>query len=186
MDFFNKLGNKISNGANIVVNKTKDFTDTTKLNMHISEYKDDIESTYILLGKQVYEASKKGSQPVIQQYIEKIDELYKKIQEEQAQIDIIKGYNTCPKCGAVVEKGAKFCNNCGFLMENMTQTSALEGTVVNQPVCKKCGNVLAVGAKFCPKCGTPVASQQNVAQIETGKSNSQTMDFFGTDNRYNK
>lgn len=48
------------------------------------------------------------------------------------------GTNKCPKCGAELAAGAKFCPNCGNKVGNF---------------CPKCGAELAPGAKFCPNCG---------------------------------
>ena len=44
----------------------------------------------------------------------------------------------CPKCGAILKDGAKFCSECGTSLKK---------------VCSKCGAELAPGAKFCPECG---------------------------------
>lgn len=52
----------------------------------------------------------------------------------------------CPKCGADVPAGAKFCARCGAKTDG--------GAAVG--VCKKCGTRLLAGAKFCSECGTPV------------------------------
>jgi membrane protease subunit (stomatin/prohibitin family) len=46
----------------------------------------------------------------------------------------------CPKCGAQVAEGAKFCPECG--------------TSLAPKACSNCGATLAPGAKFCPECGT--------------------------------
>lgn len=45
----------------------------------------------------------------------------------------------CPKCGAEVGKDAKFCPECGNAMGKIT--------------CPKCGKELKPGTKFCPECG---------------------------------
>lgn len=50
---------------------------------------------------------------------------------------------TCPKCGAAVKKGAKFCSECGATMGE---------------VCPKCGAAVKKGAKFCPECGAKLAA----------------------------
>ncbi len=52
---------------------------------------------------------------------------------------------SCPKCGAIIPPGSKFCPNCGFKIQ---QTQGL--------VCPKCGSQIPAGAKFCPNCGNPV------------------------------
>ncbi|HJJ82686.1 MAG TPA: zinc ribbon domain-containing protein, partial [Methanocorpusculum sp.] len=48
----------------------------------------------------------------------------------------------CPKCGAAVPDGAKFCPECGKKM--------------GASACPKCGAELSAGAKFCPECGERV------------------------------
>ena len=47
----------------------------------------------------------------------------------------------CPKCGAVVAQGMKFCGECGAPIN----TSA---------VCPNCGKENEPGTKFCGECGT--------------------------------
>lgn len=51
----------------------------------------------------------------------------------------------CPKCGAQVKAGAKFCSECGAKM-----------TAVATITCSKCGATVAEGNKFCPECGQPL------------------------------
>jgi membrane protease subunit (stomatin/prohibitin family) len=46
----------------------------------------------------------------------------------------------CPKCGATVPPGAKFCPACGAKQEAAT-------------FCPACGKPVPAGAKFCPFCG---------------------------------
>lgn len=50
----------------------------------------------------------------------------------------------CPKCGASVPAGSKFCLNCG---EKMSFHSAF---------CPNCGKPLPAGAKFCSECGCKI------------------------------
>ncbi|MCL2797500.1 MAG: SPFH domain-containing protein [Firmicutes bacterium] len=45
----------------------------------------------------------------------------------------------CPKCGAQINAGAKFCPECGQ---------------ATGEVCPKCKAPVKSGAKFCPECGT--------------------------------
>ena len=51
--------------------------------------------------------------------------------------------NPCPKCGAMVSAGAKFCPSCGAPMGN---------------ACPKCGAMVPAGAKFCPNCGNNMSA----------------------------
>lgn len=61
--------------------------------------------------------------------------------------------NICPKCGKVMESGAKFCSECGF---RLTDEVHVEAIVPMEPTCKSCGNILKQGSRFCGKCGTMV------------------------------
>lgn len=74
---------------------------------------------------------------------------------------------TCPKCGAQVNSGAKFCAECGTSMAPPTQKCVKCGASIKQGAkfcpecgakqqlaCANCGAELAPNAKFCPECGT--------------------------------
>ncbi len=50
---------------------------------------------------------------------------------------------TCPKCGASIPNGSKFCLECGEKIEVVPQ---------DKIVCPNCGNTVLKG-KFCPECG---------------------------------
>ena len=47
----------------------------------------------------------------------------------------------CPKCKAAVKPGAKFCPECGTSL---------------QAACPKCGVSVSAGTKFCPDCGSKI------------------------------
>lgn len=67
------------------------------------------------------------------------------------------GGGTCPKCGANVRAGAKFCPECGSKLGTET--------------CPKCGAQVKAGAKFCPECGSKLgaaACPKCGAQIKAG------------------
>jgi membrane protease subunit (stomatin/prohibitin family) len=48
----------------------------------------------------------------------------------------------CYSCGAEINKGSKFCSECGAKQESK--------------YCSKCGTKLSPSAKFCPECGEKV------------------------------
>lgn len=82
--------------------------------------------------------------------------------------------NTCPKCGASVIKGKKFCAKCGEKMPEAEENGIsiklpTKGTKSNKMItvneyinsmkllnCDKCGESVPNGNKFCPNCGEKV------------------------------
>jgi predicted RNA-binding Zn-ribbon protein involved in translation (DUF1610 family) len=53
---------------------------------------------------------------------------------------------TCAKCGNPLKPGARFCNQCGSIVEVKDSTSSAP--------CPKCGTPRKQGARFCPTCGS--------------------------------
>ncbi len=79
------------------------------------------------------------------------------------------GGKPCPKCGAVVPDGAKFCPGCGEKIASGSFCPACGAAVpagakfcpecgqkIGAAACPKCGAELNAGAKFCPECGERV------------------------------
>ncbi|HHD15667.1 MAG TPA: zinc-ribbon domain-containing protein [Euryarchaeota archaeon] len=76
------------------------------------------------------------------------------------------GSMKCPKCGAEVKPGERFCGKCGHqLVKESTCVKCkkpIEEGVKFCPhcgakqtlECPKCGKEVASGTKFCPECGT--------------------------------
>ncbi|MHA1381501.1 MAG: zinc-ribbon domain-containing protein [Candidatus Helarchaeota archaeon] len=62
----------------------------------------------------------------------------KKTDEQHMVQAIAEIGNACPKCGALLRTGAKFCDKCGTQQD---------------PSCPKCGIHLRSGARFCDNCG---------------------------------
>ncbi|MBI3963074.1 MAG: SPFH domain-containing protein, partial [Deinococcus sp.] len=61
---------------------------------------------------------------------------------------------TCPKCGAQVASGAKFCGECGATMAPATAQ------------CVGCGATIPHGAKFCSECGAPQQAKRSCPQCQ--------------------
>ena len=60
--------------------------------------------------------------------------------------DTVEEKISCPKCGVALDKGLKFCSNCGAkLMKE----------------CPKCGYDVEDGVKFCPNCGSLIGVEHN-------------------------
>ncbi|MFC1808086.1 zinc-ribbon domain-containing protein, partial [Candidatus Omnitrophota bacterium] len=51
-------------------------------------------------------------------------------------------YEICPQCSEEMDKGSKFCTNCGMQVTDIQ--------------CLDCGKKLSAGTNFCPGCGSKV------------------------------
>ncbi len=68
------------------------------------------------------------------------------------------GGTPCPKCGALVPAGSRFCPSCGFTMAPAAATPTGPSTP-----CPKCGTAIPAGSKFCPNCGAAAPAPASTA-----------------------
>lgn len=71
-------------------------------------------------------------------------EYYQTALEEEALLQSIDGFDTCPSCGHQTRNDWKFCPYC-------EESLSVE--------CVKCGEFLKPGWKACPQCGTPAIGE---------------------------
>ena len=71
----------------------------------------------------------------------------------------------CPSCGAPLAQDAKFCQGCGYKVQE-------EGKI-----CPTCQNPVAADAKFCPHCGGKVESSTPKFCPNCGKPTQEGMRF---------
>lgn len=78
------------------------------------------------------------------------------------EIDLGDSYKKCSKCGAMVEKGMRFCTNCAHPMESSEDI---------QNRCQSCGCFVDPKMKFCPFCGKPMNQPEVPVEepLKTGK-----------------
>ena len=63
----------------------------------------------------------------------------------------------CPKCGAKIQPGTKFCAECGTKLEPPRPVTPAN--------CPKCGAKLPSGAKFCPACGERITASAATSEL---------------------
>jgi len=149
MAFFDEVGKKISKTSQGVAQKTKNITETMKLNGMISDEEKSIDNAFSMIGKTYYETYGNNPDQVFAQLIVCINDSKAKIASYSEQIKQIKGIVHCQKCGGEVPYNAPFCNSCGSPMT--TTTSIIP--IANGVSCNECGAVMALEKVFCTNCG---------------------------------
>ena len=158
MDFFEKLGKRISDMGSTVAQNTKNFADTTSLQKANSDNKKKIEQLYTAIGKAYYEAHKNEADAAEAATMAEITALLAQIDENNEKIKQIKGVTKCANCGEDIAPDAMFCNNCGTKVVRETAAPAPEAgvaaaPVVEKSVCPTCGQPVGQGNLFCNNCG---------------------------------
>lgn len=63
----------------------------------------------------------------------------------------------CPKCGFENRPGARFCKQCGQLLQ--AQAAPPAAAAPAGIICPACGATAKPGARFCPRCGKQLAAE---------------------------
>lgn len=154
MDFFNKLGKQISDGANAVANKTKDFAGVTKINIQISQDEGKLISLYSELGKIFYVKNSANPTDEFSASFAEISSLQSKIEAAKLQIQQIKGTKFCESCGAEFPSNLQFCGSCGAKAPEVVVESFATVVETNPTVtCPTCGKAEDASTLFCSGCG---------------------------------
>ncbi len=154
MDFFEKLGKRISDMGNSVAQNTKNFADTASLQKGISDNKKKIEQLYADIGKAYYENHKNEADAAQADVMAEITALLAQIEENSEKIKQIKGVTKCANCGEDIAPDAMFCNNCGTKVVRETPAAAPAVPVSDQRLCPTCGQPVGKDNLFCNNCGT--------------------------------
>lgn len=117
MDFFNKLGKKVSATYDATAEKTSKIAKEAKLRMKMNENKSDINDLYKEIGKKVYEKHVREENIDIKKDLEeectKIDVLSAEIESCLKSILELKDRKQCVKCHTEIELEYAFCPKCG-------------------------------------------------------------------------
>ena len=117
MDFFNKIGKKVSQTYDATEEKTSKIDKEEKLKMKINENKSDIKQLYKEIGKKVYEKHVREENIDIRKELEeectKIDVLSSEIETCLKSILELKERKQCPKCHSEIDLDAAYCPRCG-------------------------------------------------------------------------
>ena len=90
MGFFDELGKKISDASQDVMQKGKDFADTTKLNSQIHDEERKISAVYAKIGKKYFEEFHQAAGAGYQDLVDEIHASQAKISEYQDKLKALK------------------------------------------------------------------------------------------------
>ena len=139
MGFFDQAGKKFT----AVQKKAGDSISVRKLQTQIKSVESEIGRMYAAIGERCYKAHKDGATPEgLDIFYANINTLNAKIAEINEQIDQLNNVVRCESCNAAVDRGVRFCPNCGARMP-----------VPEVETCPACGAVRCDNARFCESCG---------------------------------
>ena len=90
MGFFDELGKKISDASQDMMQKGKDFADTTKLNSQIHDEERKISAVYTKIGKKYFEEFHQAAGAGYQDLVDEIHASQAKITEYQDKLNALK------------------------------------------------------------------------------------------------
>lgn len=153
MAFLDKLSKTITNTGKDVAKKTKDLTETAKINSQISSEQKKIEDVKAKIGNIYYSQYKYVLLENLIPLCNELDEAYEKIELYKAQIIEIKGIVSCPNCGAELTDESSFCSKCGTKIEKPVKVQ--EEFVETEKIlkCPNCQSEITEEVLFCTKCG---------------------------------
>jgi len=125
------------------------------------------QEVFALLGRQFYELQERPEIAELEEVLEAAKQTADTLESEAVILNELKATyidekeNSCANCGArIVIEGAKFCYNCGSMIEPENDepiaAAPVEEKKVEQAFCAGCFSELKPGARFCGKCGKPV------------------------------
>ena len=97
--------------------KAKDLSEITKLNMAVSESETKINEIYSEIGYKVYCAYRENPLEEVKEEIGQIRELEEAMEACKLQIQAINAMNSCPRCGAKIKPEMMFCSSCGMKLQ---------------------------------------------------------------------
>lgn len=149
MAFLDEIDKKLTMIGQGAIQKTKEVSDTAKINVMVRNLESQKKECFENLGKLFYVCHKGVADEQEMVFIQKIEEMNCEIERLQGQMSRLKGIIICPNCNAEIPASSIFCNSCGAKIEKPLE-------IPNVRVCRQCGNPLAEGQIFCSSCGTRV------------------------------
>lgn len=145
MAVFENVKTKITQGGRAAIQKTKELTETARINSAISETRRQVNNLYKLIGQEIYATYQNDPIPEVAEQIRNITELNKLIAEYKEQIRKINAVVICPQCNSKSKPDVTFCSECGYKLSQVSVIQAAD-------FCTGCGAPVSVDMNFCTVC----------------------------------
>ncbi len=115
MDIIEKIISNVEKTTKVVVQKSTDVVELTKLKLAISNAEGEARDIMYEIGKLVYKAyrSGEGNPELVEEKCELLDEIRADINEKRSEYARLRNMKRCPKCEKENESSAAFCSRCG-------------------------------------------------------------------------
>ena len=135
MDFFDKLGKKISDGYNAAAEKTKEVASETKLKFSIADCNDKMKDEYVKIGEKVYDLllnhrEEELAMRLIEEF-KTIDALKESVKNYKNELMAINHKKRCSNCGEEFDENANHCPKCGTVCA-VEEPKVFEAEIVNK------------------------------------------------------
>ncbi len=151
--FLDSVKGKISKASYSTMQKAKDMSELTKLNMAVSESENRIREIYEEIGQIIYKSYQEEPIGEVEKQITELNELERAIEACKLQIRAINAEYSCPKCGGKIKQEMVYCSNCGLRLPDKVNIEEADN---KKQFCSECGEILESGALYCAKCGKQV------------------------------
>lgn len=166
MDFFDKMGQTITNKSKDVARKAKDIAEAVSLGSQVGTQENVIDKLYLEMGRMIYQNREDFLNLDLRDKMEQLDAAHKELDRLKAEIRRLKGIKLCEHCGGEISQEASFCPNCGTQVpvEEVVADDIKERPVEEaeeaepekengKKVCPVCGKEVEEGYSYCPGCG---------------------------------
>ncbi len=156
MATFNDIRKALSATGQEVVQKTRESAEISRLRGELEQNGKKLQALFQSIGEECFHAFQNdaGAMAALPAQtaarMRDVQKIYEANNSICLQIQRLRGTRKCPKCGTEIQQsGAKFCNQCGALLEVPAAPSS--------QFCMFCGKQLEENSRFCVFCGKPVA-----------------------------
>ena len=150
-----KAGDSISNATSKAQQSLKTMQAINSLNGQIAAQQEAIHSAYVAIGKAYAQAHRDDAAAEYAEQVTAVAQAEAAIAGLQAQIAALKGFTTCPGCGAQIPASSAFCPGCGAKAPAPAE-EVKEEEAAAPAFCPNCGAQLENDAAFCASCGAKI------------------------------